>query len=106
MALLVVSFLPDSILLESGDKLLLENSDTAALEQDQTVAYFEDAVEAALLHHEDLQDSIRDTINMQSMNLTLFANAHYGPSATGDFPDPGEFQLTEKIGDFEIRSPL
>ncbi len=40
------------------------------------------------------------------IELALFANAHFGPDGTGDFPDPGSFDVTEKAGEFEIRSPL
>lgn len=55
--------------------------------------------------HEEQNLSGR-TGNMPYLALALFANAHFGPDAAGDFADPGAFDITEKSGEFEIRKPL
>lgn len=47
-----------------------------------------------------------DIANIPYAFLHLFANVHFGPNASGDFADPGSFEITEKSGEFEIRSPL
>ena len=47
-----------------------------------------------------------DIVNMQYTSLALFSNAHFGPNATGDFPEPGSLEILIGPGDLEIRRPL
>ncbi len=47
-----------------------------------------------------------DIANMPYLWLQLHANIHFGPNASGDFPDPGSFDITVQSGEFEIRGPL
>ena len=47
-----------------------------------------------------------DISNYPYQSLQLVTGIHFGPNASGDFADPGSFDITVKSGEFEIRSPL
>lgn len=97
----------EPLLQETGAALLLENGGVILLEQETTLVVVEDGIDAFEKQaSEDAKRITKELIDAQYFDLTLFANTHFGPDGTGDFPDPGSFEITEKAGEFEIRTPL
>ncbi len=47
-----------------------------------------------------------DIANMQFLSLVLVRGLHYAANSSGDFADPGSFDITVRSGEFEIRRPL
>lgn len=101
---MLISF-PDTLLLETGDKILLETGD-AILREQHSSATIDDGSEAvSIAQSTEMQEGAAVVASMSSSFLALYANAHFGPDATGDFIG-GSFDITEKSGEFEVRNPL
>ncbi len=95
-----------NLLKEDGDGLLKEDGDKLRLEQHAAVTIHDGVEEFEMLEEEEARRAREELVAAQTLDLALFANAHFGPDGTGDVPEPGEFDITVEPGEFEIRSPL
>ena len=94
-------------LLEEAGSQILDETGADLLADSNIHIRMEEGLDAIqIIKMKARKDAQSQVVVAQALALTLFANTHYGPSATGDFSDPVEVDITVKPGTIEIRSPL